>query len=220
MNYRSGIGGWKIMNNYVASLRELAELGKQVGDNGRTPEELIQELAKLRSQNKRLRHQLIEMEHTADMDPLAPVYNRRAFIREVSRAQSVLDRYDITSAIIYLDLNCFKSVNDQFGHAIGDDIIREVGHVLKANTRECDMVARLGGDEFGVLLFKVTDSLARKKAVALCDRIADIRIDIPNADINVSASFGVSCCDTSLTAEQSLSMADKDMYRNKGKPAG
>ncbi len=206
------------MKSYAGSLRGLAELKKPLDDHERLNEDLLEELSSLRRQNKRLRHQLIEMEHTADMDPLAPVYNRRAFIREVGRAQSVLDRYDITSAIIYLDLNGFKSVNDRFGHAIGDDIIREVGQVLKSNTRECDMVARLGGDEFGVLLFKVTESLARRKAEALCERIADIQIDIPHVDVKVSASYGVSCCDTSRTAEQSLSAADKNMYGRKNTP--
>ena len=206
------------MNNFARSLQKAEEFASDGGIADMEHLRLQKEINELRRQNKRLRHQLIEMEHVADLDPLAPVYNRRAFIRELGRAQSVLDRYDIRSAVAYFDLDAFKSVNDRFGHAIGDDIIREVGSVLSENTRECDMVARLGGDEFGVLLFKVTETLARKKAEALAERLADIRINLPTGEVQVKASWGVAPCETDLTAEQTLSNADKDMFAAKGTP--
>ena len=203
------------MNNFARSLSQAEEFasGEKVAEMEMA--RLREELMQLRRQNKRLRHQLIEMEHVADLDPLAPIYNRRAFIRELGRAQSVLDRYDIRSAVLYFDLNEFKSVNDRFGHTIGDDIIREVGSVLSDNTRECDMVARLGGDEFGVLLFKVTESMARRKAADLAERLADIKINLPTGRVEVSASWGVASCDSEMTAEQTLAKADRRMYEAK-----
>lgn len=174
------------------------------------------ENARLKSQLKRLRRYVGELEHAADTDPLLPVYNRRAFMRELSRAQSVLDRYEIPSCVIYIDLNDFKVVNDKYGHAIGDEMLRRVGQTLLAGVRECDMVARLGGDEFGVLLFKTPLDLATAKASALSCRIAEIEIQMPTESVSVTASWGVSFCDAIETAEKVLSRADHNMYASKG----
>ena len=203
------------MTPFAVQIKDVEDYSLVEARVNRSYDDLLTEIEDLREQNRRLRHQLIEMERTAEMDPLAPVYNRRAFVREVGRAQSVLSRYDITSAIIFFDLNRFKSINDQYGHLIGDEIIREVGLVLKNKTRECDMVARLGGDEFGVLLFKVSEANARRRAQALADRISEIKINLPTGEVYVTASWGVSACDTLTTAEQALSRADRDMYKAK-----
>ncbi len=169
----------------------------------------------LKKQLKRARSQILELAHTADMDPLAPVYNRRAFIRELGRAQSVIDRYDIPSSVIFFDMDKFKSVNDRFGHAVGDNLIREIGNVLKSSTRDCDMVARLGGDEFGVLLFKTEEIQARAKADKLSDLISEVRVNVHTTEMNMSVSYGVAECDPSLTPEQTLSLADRDMFMAK-----
>ena len=203
------------MSSFAIKLEDVEELAAANSSIERAKDDLLAEIKELREYNRRLRHQLIEMERTADMDPLAPVYNRRAFIREVGRAQSVLSRYDITSAVLFFDLNGFKAINDQYGHLIGDEIIREVGIILKTNTRECDMVARLGGDEFGVLLFKVSETNARRRAQALADRISEIKIGLPTGQVLVTASWGASPCDAQITAEQNLSRADRDMYSAK-----
>lgn len=179
--------------------------------------ELSEENDRLKAQLRRLRAYVSELEHAADTDPLIPVYNRRAFMRELSRAQSVSDRYDIPSSIIFLDLDQFKAINDQYGHAIGDEMLRQVGQVLMAGVRECDMVARLGGDEFGILLFKTAPESAQAKAAALACRIAEIRISMPTGEVSVSATWGVSACKNSETAEQILSRADHNMYTAKAR---
>jgi len=111
-----------------------------------------------------LRLRILELEHAANTDPLVPVYNRRAFLREIARAQTVMDRYDMLSSVIFFDLDGFKSVNDRFGHGIGDRLLQMIGEVLQMGVRDCDMVARLGGDEFGILLFKSNVKVARAKA--------------------------------------------------------
>ena len=171
---------------------------------------------RLKAQLRRLRTYISELEKAADTDPLIAVYNRRAFMRELSRAQSVSDRYNIPSCVIFLDLDQFKAINDQYGHAIGDEMLRRVGRVLLSGVRECDMIARLGGDEFGVLLFKTDPDTAKAKAAALACRIAEIRIDMPTGEVNTSATWGVSACSDSETAEQILARADHNMYAAKG----
>ena len=80
---------------------------------------LVKANAELSDEIGLLRLRILELEHAADTDPLVPVYNRRAFLREISRAQNVMERYDMLSTIIFFDLNGFKSINDRFGHGIG-----------------------------------------------------------------------------------------------------
>lgn len=182
-----------------------------------TPEDkhLRSENERLMLEINRLRLEILEVEHKADTDPLVPVYNRRAFMREVERAKTVMARYDILSCVIFFDLNSFKIVNDRFGHALGDDLLRKVGEVLSSGVRSCDLVARLGGDEFGVLLFKSSVEEAKAKAAALACRIADQCVELPTGDIKISAAWGVAPCEAEDTAEQILARADRYMYMAK-----
>ena len=181
---------------------------------------LSREQQDLIAENKALRARICELEHAADTDPLVPVYNRRAFVREIDRARHVMARYDILSSIIYFDLDRFKSVNDRYGHVIGDDILRAVGDVLSGGVRDCDLVARLGGDEFGVLLFKTDASIAKAKASALACRISELTVPMPTGSvITTGASWGVAACEAEDTADQILSRADRAMYIAKRRKA-
>lgn len=164
-----------------------------------------------------LRTRILSLEHAADTDPLVPVYNRRAFFREIKRAQTVKSRYNIPSSLIFFDLNGFKSINDRYGHSIGDDFLQKVGTVLNNSVRECDMVARIGGDEFGVLLFKTDSKLADLKAATLACRIAEQKIEMPTGDIQIRTSWGVSDCDPNETVREVLDRADRAMYAAKSK---
>lgn len=166
---------------------------------------------KLSAEIARLRLRILELERHADTDPLVPVYNRRAFMREVARAQSVAKRYNVISCVIFIDLNAFSSVNSRFGHAIGDILLQRIGEVLLAGVRDCDMVARLGGDAFGILLFKASPEIARAKASALACRIAEQYVDMPTTRIQLTASWGVAPCEIGDTPEQVLDRADRSM---------
>jgi diguanylate cyclase (GGDEF)-like protein len=121
-------------------------------------------------------------------------------------------RYDLLSSIVFFDLNGFKSINDRFGHGIGDQLLLTTGKVLLEGVRDCDMVARLGGDEFGILLFKTDARIAQAKASALACRIAEQTVEMPTGDVSVTAAWGVAPCDADDTAEQILARADRAMY--------
>ena len=177
--------------------------------------DLVAENQSLISEITRLRLRVLELERAADTDPLIPVYNRRAFMRELTRAQTVMARYDMLSSIIFFDLNEFKTVNDRFGHAIGDEFLRKTGEALVQGVRDCDMVARLGGDEFGVLLFKTDPVTAQAKAATLACRISEQKIEMPTGSINITAAWGVAPCEPGGEAEQILSRADRAMYISK-----
>jgi len=177
--------------------------------------DLVQENQSLSSEIARLRLRVLELERAADTDPLVPIYNRRAFMREVARAQTVMARYDMLSSIVFFDLNGFKSINDRFGHGIGDELLMKTGKVLLEGVRDCDMVARLGGDEFGILLFKTNPTVARAKAATLACRIAEERVELPTGDVELTAAWGVAPCEPEDTPEQILARADRAMYMAK-----
>lgn len=183
--------------------------------SGGADQALVLANAELSDEISRLRLRLLELEHAADTDPLVPVYNRRAFLREVARAQSVMQRYTLSSTVLFFDLDGFKAVNDRFGHAIGDELLKKVGTVLKSGVRDCDMVARLGGDEFGVLLFKTDIDVARIKATTLACRIAEQKVMMPTGKISVTSAWGVAPCEPGDTVEQILDRADRAMYMAK-----
>lgn len=163
----------------------------------------------------RLRLRLVEVERSADTDPLMDLYNRRAFMRELGRAQAVNARYDIPSTILFFDLNGFKAVNDQYGHGFGDEMLIGVGKVLSDNVRHCDMVARLGGDEFGVILFKTDEKTGKAKAASLACQISEQIFSIDYEQVQVSAAWGVAPCDSAQTPKQILARADRAMYVSK-----
>jgi diguanylate cyclase (GGDEF)-like protein len=177
--------------------------------------DLIIENETLLSEITRLRLRVLELERAADTDPLVPVYNRRAFMRELARAQTVMARYDMLSSMVFFDLNGFKSINDRFGHGIGDELLLRTGSVLMDGVRECDMVARLGGDEFGILLFKTDPRAAHAKASTLACRIANEHVEMPTGNVSVTAAWGVAPCESDDTPEQILARADRAMYMAK-----
>jgi len=172
----------------------------------------IEEVHKLRHENQVLRQKVRDLERKADTDPLLPLHNRRAFVREIERAQAVLNRYEISSSVIYFDLNDFKQINDRHGHAVGDDVLLAVSNVLLSGVRDCDMVARLGGDEFGVLLFKADEKLAKAKATVLAMRLSECRVNTLKGTVSVSSAWGVAQCDNAQSPDQIISRADRAMY--------
>ena len=173
------------------------------------------ENARLAAEVGRLSSRIQQLECDVDADPLVDIYNRRAFVREVARAQTVSHRYHIPSVVLYFDLDDFKAVNDRYGHAIGDELLRQIAETLSTSVRECDLVARLGGDEFGVLLFKSTPEEARAKAESLVCRIQSCRIDMPTGEVSLGASWGAAPCEPGTSAEAVLARADRAMYFDK-----
>ncbi|MBV8534728.1 MAG: GGDEF domain-containing protein, partial [Alphaproteobacteria bacterium] len=97
---------------------------------------LMAEVEKLRRDLQQKEARIAHLEQLADQDPLTPVQNRRAFVRELTRMMSFADRYDTVSSMIYFDLNGLKPVNDTYGHAAGDAVIAYVARVLVENVRE------------------------------------------------------------------------------------
>ncbi len=169
----------------------------------------------LRAERARLSQKLREAEDLADTDTLVPVFNRRAFVRELTRVMSFAQRYEVQAGLVYFDLDGFKQVNDRFGHSAGDAVLKAVGKTLLAHIRESDLVGRVGGDEFAIILAKAGPSDVQIKGAQLAQAIRDTKVAYMGHSLSVGAAFGGYTFETGDTAERALSRADEAMYANK-----
>ncbi len=173
------------------------------------------ELERLRAENAALRDEVAKLSSLADHDGLTAVLNRRAFVRELTRAMAYSKRYGAPAALLYLDLDGFKAVNDAHGHMAGDAALKRVAELLMTNVRESDMVGRMGGDEFAVLLQQADLDAARAKAVNLAEVLEADPFSIDGARIALAGSFGVRAFDDQPDAETWLAEADAAMFVRK-----
>ncbi|MBX3431566.1 MAG: GGDEF domain-containing protein [Hyphomonadaceae bacterium] len=172
-------------------------------------------LERLTTELAELKEKLEAAEALADRDTLAPVFNRRAFLRELHRTMSEVERYKTPAAVIYIDLDGFKAVNDEYGHSAGDAVLRHVGLLLIDSVRESDVVGRLGGDEFGIILNRASAAEAAAKAASLNDKINSSAILYAGVPHRIRASVGVHPIALAEDPETALARADEAMYAEK-----
>jgi diguanylate cyclase (GGDEF)-like protein len=192
-----------------------------LGDEELTPKAqaalaaLLGEIDDLRGEVGRLKDRLTETEGLADRDALTPLFNRRAFLREVGRVGAFAQRYGGAASLVYFDLDGFKAVNDRYGHAAGDAALRAVAERLSANVRESDIVGRMGGDEFAVILVQADRATAEAKAEALVRAIGGEPLAFGEAATPIRLSFGVCEIDQAREPEAIVAEADAAMYAAK-----
>jgi diguanylate cyclase (GGDEF)-like protein len=154
--------------------------------------------------------------HRATHDALTGLPNRVLFNDRTLRALAAAERYREQFAVGFLDVDAFKDINDQLGHAVGDQVLINVAHRLSSNVRKCDMVARFGGDEFTLLVERVR---GRDPAEALLARFAaavTAPLRIEGHDVRLSMSFGVAVFpDDGHSVDDLIHAADSAMYRHK-----
>lgn len=190
-------------------LQELGLSRRDVSDAG------LAALERLTAERDHLAERLAIAEELADRDTLAPVFNRRAFLRELHRTMSEVERYKTPAAVIYIDLDGFKQLNDDFGHAAGDAVLAHVGRMLLDSVRESDVVGRLGGDEFGIILNRANADEAHAKAEAMSTQLNNSAIIHAGQPHRVRASFGVHAIAIVEDPETAIARADEAMYAEK-----
>lgn len=156
-----------------------------------------------------------ELQAWADTDFLLNIYNRRGFERELERSVSYLRRYNAAAVLIVLDVDRLKPINDAYGHAAGDTVLKGVVAVLMRHVRSSDVVGRLGGDEFGVLLWNLTHADALAKAQALEDAIDQLTFVFKGQPVVAGASAGVAVIGAADDAASAMEAADRAMYARK-----
>jgi diguanylate cyclase (GGDEF)-like protein/PAS domain S-box-containing protein len=163
-----------------------------------------------------------EMSHQATHDVLTGLVNRREFEHRLRRVLETARKEQVEHALCYLDLDQFKVINDTCGHAAGDELLRQLGHLLQQQVRERDTLARLGGDEFGALLEHCSLQQARRVADALRQAVEAFRFVWEDKGFRVGVSIGlvpITEASESLTAvlraADSACYAAKEMGRNR-----
>src|SRR5947199_9729656 len=134
-------------------------------------ERLTAEISRLRGQVAQLQERVEQLDHLAHQDSLIDLPNRRGFERELERLIARVSRYDGHAAMLFVDLDGLKTINDTFGHRAGDLALIQVAELLESGVRKSDFVARIGGDEFGILLENADETSASETAARLVDAI-------------------------------------------------
>lgn len=181
---------------------------------------LLTEIGELRGEVSRLKARLVEVEGLADRDALTPLLNRRAFVRELSRARTFAQRYDAPASLVYFDVDGFKGVNDRYGHAAGDACLHAVSERLTSNVRESDIVGRMGGDEFAVILVQADQATAEAKAAGLAQAIGDAPVLFGEWSAPLSVSYGVRELSADMDPEALIAEADTAMFSHKRQRRG
>ena len=186
-----------------------------------TPAALLRaEVERLKRELDEARARIAELELHADVDPLLDILNRRGFERELKRSLAYVKRYGTPAALLYVDLDGFKAINDQHGHAAGDALLKAVAGELAAHVRASDVVARLGGDEFGVLMWNAGKPQAMMRARDLEMRIDELPVTHGSAQLSVGASVGVTLLSGDIDVAALIDAADKAMYARKKERRG
>jgi diguanylate cyclase (GGDEF)-like protein len=179
------------------------------------PETLLAEVRRLRAEIVDLEQRVELLDRLAHQDVLIDMPNRRGFLRQLEAAIDRVSRYDDTAAMLFIDLDGLKMINDTFGHQAGDQALIQVAEVLIAGIRKSDCVARLGGDEFAVLLERADEAKAVETAERLVSMITDCEFCFQGMCLPLSVAVGIAVVEPNDTPEACMARADHAMYREK-----
>jgi diguanylate cyclase (GGDEF)-like protein len=181
---------------------------------------LVAEVDALAAELEASRARINELETRIDIDPLTEIRNRRGFFRELERSLAYVKRYGTSAALIYIDLDGFKPVNDRHGHAAGDAVLKAIAAAFVQHTRTSDVVARMGGDEFAVLLWNVNGAAAAAKASALEAAVYATPVRWNSSTLVVRASAGLALLGALDSPAEVMARADAAMYARKAERKG
>lgn len=188
---------------------------REITQESRSPDSLFEEVARLRATIARLEDKVVELDRLAHLDPLVGVMNRRGLMRELETMIARHERQDLPAAVLFVDLDALKSLNDRHGHDVGDAALVTVAQILLRGVRICDCVARLGGDEFCVLLERADEASARDTAERLVQLVAGAEFTFAGECMPLSISAGMTMLERGDTPHGVLARADRAMYRVK-----
>ncbi|MGM0434922.1 MAG: diguanylate cyclase, partial [Pseudomonadota bacterium] len=179
---------------------------------------LADRTSELEMTNRRLREKQQLLQKQANHDPLTGLANRKHLQERLVEASARAGRSGESFALVVIDLDRFKQINDTYGHTAGDDVLLTIGSSLQALTRAADTVARIGGDEFVLLLEGIQKDKDLDRLRADLARIGDAPIPLKSGtEVLVGLSIGVAIYpDDTEGLGDLFSLADADMYRHKG----
>lgn len=165
------------------------------------------------------RERIGKLESLSITDPLTGLLNRRGFQEAMRMTLSNARRYMESGMLAYIDLDNFKQINDEFGHEVGDEVLKQVAEKLNANCRRTDYVTRLGGDEFAILFIRADQVPTRARAVEVRRALNPLTVKVGTLHLDVTASFGLEQYGPTTTSKELLRRADRSMYKDKSRKA-
>lgn len=199
------------MESFVEAEKEQLEAAKDKID------ELTRQARVVDAEVEHLRHQLIQKQQMSVLDPLTGVDNRGGFDRRIEEEMARSLRIGFPLALLVVDIDKFKLVNDTFGHKAGDMVLQTVAKLMKARVRDTDYIARYGGDEFVLLLPGTTDDEAKVVAQTFCEGVKRCGFHSRGREVGVTLSIGIAQLIQGDTAASLFDRADTAMYAVKGK---
>ncbi len=170
------------------------------------------ELQRLRRENERLRCEIISLKQALNQDDFTLTHNRKYFLELL---EDTCRNCNDPFSILFIDVDGLKFVNDNFGHAAGDEILLQVAHMLSAAVGKRDILARMGGDEFAILMHDVGHRDNARLVEGLLENIYAIDFQIDNMQMSITVSIGISNGYKGAKPEQLLAEADLNMYHHK-----
>ena len=179
---------------------------------------LESEAAKKIARNKQVEMEsvMIQAREVAQIDPLTFLLNRRMIVKELQSEVIRAVRYNSPLSISVMDIDYFKSVNDTYGHLVGDEVLRQVAYQLRDHTRQPDIAGRYGGEEFLILLPNSDLKAAAEQASRLCRQISQAVVQVQEHSIHVTVSIGIAQFRHEVdTWDTLLNRSDNAMYEAK-----
>ncbi len=166
---------------------------------------------RMAEQQERITH----LEQLSVTDELTGIRNRRGLKLSLGRLLAASARYNEEAVLGFIDLDDFKAINDTYGHAAGDNALRQVAKTLKTHTRTSDIIGRIAGDEFAVVLTRCSAELGQKRILKLQNDINGSIVNYAGKHIEVNCSVGTTEFDGKSDPALLIENADKSMYEDK-----
>jgi diguanylate cyclase (GGDEF)-like protein len=169
--------------------------------------------------NFRLKQTAIQLDLTSRKDGLTGLLNRNEFYLQAQRQIALCDPEKSAGALLYIDADHFKAINDRYGHPVGDSVLEEIGFLIRSVVGEWDFAARFGGEEFAIFLTGADLGKADWMSHKILTGVRDIPRHLRIEDLHVTVSVGISLHEPMQTLEQALIAADKCLYaaKNQGR---
>jgi diguanylate cyclase (GGDEF)-like protein len=179
------------------------------------PQALLGEIEHLRSEVARLQSRVEHLDLLSCMDTLVPAANRRGLVKQLSMVLARHERHGIPAAMLFVDVDGLKTINDRHGHAAGDAALIHLTELMSSGVRKTDLVARIGGDEFVVMLDHSPLENAIETARRLAEQVAETDLIFNGVALELSIAIGLAMIERGDTPESVLDRADQAMYRQK-----
>lgn len=179
------------------------------------PQALLGEIEHLRSEVERLQSRVEHLDRLSCMDTLVPASNRRGLVKQLTMVLARHERHGIPAAMLFVDVDGLKAINDRYGHGAGDAALIHLTELMSSSVRKTDLVARIGGDEFVIMLDHSTLEVAIETARRLAEQVADSDFIHNGIALELSVAIGLAMIERGDTPETVLDRADQAMYRQK-----